>query len=140
MTFADVWNFILSHIDTIIAVLTALAMFFKMVKEKVTAGQALVLLGNALQDEHKMVDGQFTPATVAKVENIAATTGAPAPAVTAVTDALTKINDAAKTTGAQNGIKVGSLNGKPVYLDQVVGITAQAQAVAAIFKGLFGKK
>jgi hypothetical protein len=150
MTLNDAWNYITTHIDTIIAVLAALGAFAQAIKQKITAGEALVLLGNALQNEKQMVNGQFTGATVQKIEQIGAATGASPAAVAAVTNTITKINQAAATSpagdpsapapAATGDIKIGSLNGKPVYLGQVVGVSRQAQAVVEIFRGIFGRK
>ncbi len=153
MSLQSVWEFIVNHSETLISIgITALLFLKAMVTQKLTFREALVVLTNTLQDEKKMTNGQFTAATVTKIDNVAQAAGASPSAVDLVKQTITTINQAvtnaqppsptapAVASSGAGDIKIGSLNGKPIYLGQVAGWIAQAKAAMDVFGRIFGRK
>lgn len=153
MTLVSSWEWVCAHAETIAVILGIVAGFLKaMATQKLTADRALLLIANALQDEKKMTNGQFTTATITKIDSVAQASGADPVAVDIAKQAITKINQAvtaaqpvnplapAVSNAGVNDIKIGSMNGKPIYLGQVVGLSAQAKAVTEVFGRIFGRK
>lgn len=153
MTLVSVWEWVCAHAETIAVILGIVAGFLKaLANQKLTADQALLLIANALQDEKKMTNGQFTTATITKIDTVAQASGADPAVVDIAKQTITKINQAvtqaqpvtptapALSTAGANDIKIGSMNGRPIYLGQVVGISAQAKAVMEVFGRIFGRK
>lgn len=153
MSLQSVWEFISNHSETLISVgITALLFLKAMVSQKLTFREAMIVLANTLQDEKKLVAGQFTTATVTKIDNVGQAAGASPSAVEAARQTITTINQAvanaqpatpatpAVASSGSGDIKVGSMNGRPIYLGQVVGWSAQAKAAMDVFARIFGKK
>lgn len=96
--------------------ITAISLLFTFARE-IKAGKtlqdAVLIVTNTLKDEAKMEQGKFSYATIGKVEKVATVINAGADAKAAVTSALTN-------GGHEGDIKVGSVNGKPIYIGQVV--------------------
>lgn len=152
MSLQLVWDFLVNHSETIISIgITAMLFIKAMVSQKMTAREALLVMANALQDEKKLVDGQFTTATVTKIEAVGQAAGASPSAVEVAKQTITEINravtnaspatplrPATESSGAD--IKIGSMNGKPIYLGQVVGWSAQAKAAMDVFGRIFSRR
>lgn len=96
---------------------------------KITTREAIMLVINTLKDEAKMTDNAFHDATLQKIDKVAQAASTGASAVAEVKQVIGDVN-------RQNGIKVGSLNGKPVYLDQVVGIGSSLFQKLSILRGI----
>jgi len=86
--------------------------------------ESFTILINTLKDEAKMKDGGFSKDAVDKAKAVAQVIGAGK-------DAQDKV-EAALTQGKEQDIKIGSINGKPIYLGNALGI---GSALASILKG-----
>jgi hypothetical protein len=86
--------------------------------------ESFTILINTLKDEAKMKDGGFSKDAVDKANAVAKVIGAGK-------DAQDKV-EAALTEGKEQDIKIGSINGKPIYLGNALGI---GSALAGILKG-----
>lgn len=98
------------YVVTLVTILLSVA---KSIRAGKTLQDAILIVANTLKDENKMESGKFSDATIAKVERVAGVISAGAEAETTVKKVL--------TGGAHtNDVKVGSVNGKPIYIGQVV--------------------
>lgn len=119
---------VLTILGYLISAATFLAAFLRERQNKKTAAEALTLAINTLKVEDKMPGGSFSPALVAKVS--------------AAAEAL-QVGEAAKAEVVKvlaegqhvNDLKIGSINGKPIYLGSALGI---GSALAAAIRKLRG--
>lgn len=98
-------------------VLTALSFlyaFFKAKKAGKTTAEAITLAINTLKVEDKMADGTFKPELIQKVE-------AAAEVLQVSKEAKDKVQTVLRE-GREMDIKLGSINGKKIYLGDVTGI------------------
>lgn len=87
--------------------------------------ETFTIIINTLKDEDKMIAGGFSPDALAKAKEIGAVIGAGKEAQAKAEEALTQ----GKET---SDIKIGSLNGKPIYLGSALGI---GSALAGVVNG-----
>lgn len=86
--------------------------------------ETFTIIVNTLKDEQKMVDGGFSADTIQKAKDVANVIGAGSEAQKKVEEVLTQ--------GKEQDVKIGSINGKPIYLGNALGI---GSALAGIIKG-----
>lgn len=116
---------IITYAGYLVAVLTAAISLYKSHKAGKTFAEAITVLVNTLKDEGKMVEGQFSHATIEKAKVFATTIGANDAAVEQVKSAL---------QGKELDIKLGSLKGKPVYLSDALSIGGIIQGFGKLFR------
>lgn len=87
--------------------------------------ETMTIIVNTLKDEQKMVDGNFSPDALAKAKEISAVIGAGK-------EAQAKAEEVLSQGKETNDIKIGSINGKPIYLGSALGL---GSALAGIAKG-----
>ena len=125
-----------SDIDNIITVLSLAGMvvswlmaFLKAKKDKKTLAESVNLAFNTLKVEDKMNAGIFSPALVKKAEAAAEVLQVGQEAKNAVTSALKDGQT------VPNDLKIGSINGQPIYLGSIMGV---GSALAAALRKLRG--
>ena len=105
----------LKVIPWVVFLLTLIERFAFARKAGKSAAEALMVLLNTLKVEDKMLpDGTFSPKLVEKVAQVSKT-------LEVGSDAKKKVQELIKS-GAHQDIKIGSINGKPIYLGQIGGI------------------
>ncbi len=127
-----------AHPQEAASYLVVLLTIYQAVRERMHLREAILLVASVLKDEAKMPGGAFTPATVAKVEQVAEVVGAGQTAVAEVKKAIADVNAAAAASpGAPvNDIKIGSYKGKPVYLGQVTAIGSRLGAALGVLRSV----
>ena len=121
-------NLIMTLLPWLVSLLTLIISAIKLRKSGKTWEETFAILVNTLKDEKKMVEGGFSKDAVAKAQEVAKILGTGQEAEKKVQEILTK--------GKEQDIKIGSINGKPIYLGKALGIRS---ALAAVVKG-FRKK
>ena len=87
---------------------------------------------NALKDENKMVEGkQFTNDFYNKIEKVAEALGATQGTIKEARKNIHNINE------GEGIIKIGTDNGKPLYLDKMLQEAGKVRKVFKLFKGIF---
>ena len=126
--FSDIDNIItaLSLVGMIISWLMA---FLKDKKDKKTLAESVTLAFNTLKVEDKMNAGAFSTALVKKAEAAAEVLQVGQEAKNAVTSALRDGQT------VPNDLKIGSINGQPIYLGSIMGV---GSALAAALRKLRG--
>lgn len=117
-------NLIMTLLPWLVSLVTLIISVIKLRKSGKTWEETFAILVNTLKDEKKMVEGGFSKDAVAKAQEVAKILGAGQEAEKKVQEILTK--------GKEQDIKIGSINGKPIYLGKALGI---GSALAAIVKG-----
>jgi len=126
-----------NDIDNIITVLSLAGMviswfmaFLKAKKDKKTLAESVNLAFNTLKVEDKMNAGIFSPALVKKAEAAAAVLQVGADAKQAVTSALKEGQT------IPNDLKIGSINGQPIYLGSIMGVGSALAAALRKIRGI----
>jgi len=109
----------------IVAALTGIRLVYNGYQAGKSVAEIATILVNTLKDEGKMIDGQFSPATLQKAQEVANTISADSVAVEQVKQVL---------KGRETDIKLGSYKGKPVYLSDAIGFSSIAQGIFRIFR------
>lgn len=117
-------NFI-TYSGYLVAVLTAIISMYRSYKAGKGFAEITTILVTTLKDEGKMIDGQFSPATLQKAQEVANTISADSIAVEQVKSVL---------RGRESDIKLGSYKGKPVYLSDAIGFSSIARGIFKIFR------
>jgi len=102
------------YIGYAVAVLTLIITIYKAHKAGKTYGEIITIIINVLKDENKLVNGKFAPGTFEKIEKIADIISADENNVEEVKKLLGE--------GKEGDIKIASLNGKSLYLSQLLKI------------------
>lgn len=136
----EVLNFISTNPDafnTMVSLIFAVCVQFfglvtlmwKLGKGKITAEQALLILTNTLKDEKKMSeDGKvFKPETMQKVDEVAQI-------INATLEAKEKVKDTLKQANRQDGIKIGSHHGKPIFLEDISRVGGILRPLGKLFR------
>ena len=117
-------NFI-AVLGYLIAIFTAIVSVYKAYKTGKGFAEITTILINTLKDEGKMIDGQFSPATLQKAQEVANTISADSVAVEQVKQVL---------KGRETDIKLASYKGKAIYLSDAIGFSSIAQGIFKIFR------
>lgn len=97
----------------VITLVTILLSAVKSIKAGKTLEESVLLVVNTLKDENKMQDGKFSQATIDKVERVATV-------ISAGAEAQEKVKAVLVNGEHSDDVKIGSVNGKPLYIGQVV--------------------
>lgn len=125
-------EFLATHKEEIALVVTLIVTLAQAIKAKLQAREAIILLLNVLKDEDKMTaSGQFKDATLKKIDQVAQVAQVGTTAVAEVKQVITDVN--------RGGLKLGSYNGKPVYLEDVGRIGSRLGAALSIVRGILRK-
>jgi len=92
--------------------------------EKIATETAIILV-NTLKDENKLINAQFSPATIAKAEEVAKALGTE-------NEALKKVKDA--LNGREINPKLVSIRGKAIYLSDVLTLGGLGVAIRNAWK------
>lgn len=123
-------GFVTEYQQIIGMLIPLLLAIFEIVRERKSWRNSLALLAQTLQDENKMENGKyFTAEAIKKLEEIAAVTGAAKAEIEVTKEILSNVN--------RNGIKVGTYNGKPVYLQDAVVVGGMVRNAWRALRGLF---
>lgn len=130
-----------THPQEAASYLVVLLTIYQAVRERMRLREAILLVASVLKDESKMPGGAFTPATIAKVEQVAEVVGAGATAVAEVKQAIADVNAASAASSSSPGapvsdIRIGSYKGKPVYLGQVTAIGSRLGAALGVLRSV----
>lgn len=124
-------KFIETHPELFVTVLLALV---QLVRERMKAKEAILLIMNALKDEAKLEgDNQFSEKTIEKIDKVAEYMNAGKEAVEHVKEVVNDVN-------RKKGIKIGSIKGKPIYLEDVAQAAPIGGALAnslKVIRGIF---
>ena len=124
-------KFIETHPELFVTVLLALV---QLVRERMKAKEAILLIMNALKDEAKLEgDNQFSEKTIEKIDKVAEYMNAGKEAVEHVKEVVNDVN-------RKKGIKIGSVKGKPIYLEDVAQAAPIGGALAnslKVIRGIF---
>lgn len=118
-------NTVLLILPWIILILTLIRNGYASRKAGKSWEETITILLNTLKDEEKMTaDGGFSGDALTKAKEVAAVIGAGKEAQAKAEEALSQ--------GREKDIKVGSINGKPIYLGNVLGI---GSALSGVIRG-----
>ena len=137
-TLSTIWTFFQAHQDLILTaafyILSVGSVLVSAIKQKLSAQEAILLVVNTLKNEEQMHAGGevFKQDTIAKVDKVASAMSAGSTAVEQVKAAL--VTPAGVTIPGD--IKLGSLNGKPIYLSNVTGVGSTLAAALSVLKGI----
>ena len=126
-----------NDIDNIITALSLMGMvtswllaFLKAKKDKKTLAESVNLAFNTLKVEDKMNAGTFSTALVKKAEAAAEVLQVGQEAKQAVTSALKDGQT------IPNDLKIGSINGQPIYLGPILGVGSALAAALRKIRGI----
>jgi len=127
--FNEIVTFVSQNKEAIASIIVAIFTFMQAIKAKVQAREAIMLVVNALKDEDKLTpSGQFKAETVNKIEKVATIAKVSTGAVENVKQVINDVN--------RGGLKLGSYNGKPIYLEDVSRIGSQLGAALQVLRGV----
>jgi len=127
--FNEIVTFVSQNKETIASIIVALITFLQAIKAKVQAREAIMLVVNTLKDEDKLTPtGQFKSQTIEKIDQVATIAKVSTGAVENVKQVINDVN--------RGGIKLGSYNGKPVYLEDVSRVGSQLGAALQVLRGV----
>ena len=121
-------SFISNHYEVAIMAVIMVFQYVRAVKAGKTGKQALLIAINTLKDEKKMEDSGdvknviFKPETIIKAKHVANEMDAGIAAFEQVEDLLIKANN-------KKGLKIGSHKGKPIYLEDAIGIFGMLKTI-----------
>lgn len=119
-------NLIMTLLPWLVSLVTLIISIIKLRKSGKTWEETFTIIVNTLKDEQKMVDGGFSADTIAKAKDVANVIGAGSEAQKKVEEVLTQ--------GKEQDIKIGSINGKPIYLGSALGIGSALASIANQFR------
>ena len=119
-------NTIIENWDAILIAMTGLGLFLKEQKKGKNVSDALMIAINTLKDESKMdKDGhEFKIVeTMEKAEQVAEV-------MESKGSGLQKFEETLEIINTRKGIKIGSHKGKPIYLEDAIGIFGMLKKLA----------
>jgi len=116
---------VMMYAGYLVALLTMLMHLYKSHKAGKTIAETALILVNTLKDENKLVNAQFSPATIAKAEEVAKALGTE-------NEALKKVKDA--LNGREINPKLVSVRGKAIYLSDVLTLGGLGVAIRNALK------
>lgn len=119
-------DLILTLLPWCVSLITIVISAIKLRRSGKSWAETYTIIVNTLKDEQKMVDGGFSADTIQKAKDVANVIGAGSEAQKKVEEVLTQ--------GKEQDIKIGSINGKPIYLGSALGIGSALASIANQFR------
>ena len=127
----EVLNFITDNQQSIATLVTLILAIVKIIRDKVEAKNALMLLLNSLKNENQMAGNQFTKELLEKVQSVAEIQKVSQDTLKEVVETIEKPRD---------GLKIGSYKGKAIYVQDVGVVSTAISTVYNAVKGLFKRR
>lgn len=144
-TLTNMWVFFKAHQEIILSILFYVfsigSILVSAVRKHLSMQEAMILMINTLKDEDKMeANGAiFKEDTLKKIDKIAEVTQVGAQAIAEVKSVITTANTRDPSTANPGDIKLGSYNGKPVFISDAYTVGSKLVSALGILRGILRK-